>query len=214
MRNGNEVSAIMNQKKNLIVIVGPNGIGKSSAAKSMLSCYPKSAFVDSDWCRVINPFPFTERTRETVIDNIYSLIRNYLLCRDIDYVIFIYGFHGERKVIFDEVLHRLEGEINFECSMIILKCSLDGNIQRLKSDGRDENRIKRGIDNTFHFYDRYDYPTIDTTELEIDQVADCIAEIVGIEGGYGAQGNFEGNRWSHDRGIISYAGAFDLWKKA
>ncbi len=44
-------------------------------------------------------------------------------------------------------------------------------------DSREENRIKRGIDNTFHFYDRYDYPTIDTIELEIDQVTDCIAGI-------------------------------------
>lgn len=50
----------------------------------------------------------------------------------------------------------------------------------MKLDGREENRIKRGIDNTFYFYDRYDYPTIDTTQLEIDQVADCIAELVGI----------------------------------
>ncbi len=53
----------MNQKTNLIVIIGPNGVGKSPVAKSLLSRYPKSAFVDSDWCRVINPFPFTERTK-------------------------------------------------------------------------------------------------------------------------------------------------------
>jgi len=43
----------------------------------------------------------------------------------------------------------------------------------------------QGIDNALYFYDRYDYPTIDTTDLEIDQVADCIAEIVEIRGGYG-----------------------------
>ena len=69
--------------------------------------------------------------------------------------------------------------------MIILKCSLDENIRRMIEDGREENRIQRGIDNTFHFYDRYDYPTIDTTELEIDQVAELIAEIAGMRGGYG-----------------------------
>lgn len=181
-----EVRAIMNKKKKLIVIIGPNGVGKSSVAKKLLARQPKSAFVDSDWCRVINPFPFTERTKETVTDNIYCLLRNYLRCKDIDYIIFTYGFHGERKAIFDEVLHRLEKEkINFECSMIILKCSLDENIRRMIEDGREENRIQRGIDNTFHFYDRYDYPTIDTTELEIDQVAELIAEIAGMRGGYG-----------------------------
>jgi len=30
-----------------------------------------------------------------------------------------------------------------------------------------------------NFYERYGYPIIDTTELEIDQVADCIARITG-----------------------------------
>ncbi len=52
----------MNKKTKLIIIIGPNGVGKSSVAKSLLNRYPKSAFVDSDWRRVINPFPFTERT--------------------------------------------------------------------------------------------------------------------------------------------------------
>lgn len=176
----------MNINTKLIVIIGPNGVGKSSVAKSLLTRQLQSAFVDSDWCRVINPFPFTDRTKELVTDNIYCLLRNYLQCKDIDYVIFTYGFHGKRKAIFDEVLHRLEKEkINFECFMIILKCSLDENIRRMIEDGREENRIQRGIDNTFHFYNRYDYPTIDTTELEIDQAAERIAEIVGIRGEYG-----------------------------
>lgn len=181
MRERYKVRAIMNQKKNLIVIIGSNGVGKSSVAKSLLSRYPKSAFIDSDWCRVINPFPFTERTKKTVTDNIYCLLYNYLNCTDIDYVIFTYGFHGERKAIFDEVLYRLEKEkINFECSIIILKCSLDENIRRMIEDGRDENRIQTDVDNTFRFYDKYDYPVIDTTDLEIGQVADCIAEMLGI----------------------------------
>lgn len=154
-------------------------MGKSSAAKGFITRCPKSAFVDSDWCRVINPFPFTEETKKTVTDNIFCLIRNYLQCNDIDYVVFTYGFHGERKDIFDEVLHRLRKEkLDFELSIVILKCSLDENIQRMISDGRDKNRIKRGIDNTFHFYDNYNYPVVDTTELEIQQVAERIAELV------------------------------------
>ena len=99
MRETNEVRAIMNRKKNLIVIIGPNGVGKSSVAKSLLSCYSKSVFIDSDWCRVTHPFPCTVRTRETVPDNIYCLLCNFLRCKDIDYVIFTYGFHGERKAI-------------------------------------------------------------------------------------------------------------------
>lgn len=98
----------MSKRTKLIVIIGPNGVGKSSAAKAFITRYPQSAFIDSDWCRVMNPFPFTDKTKETVTDNIFCLIRNYLQCSDIDYVVFTYGFHGERKAVFDEVLHRLQ----------------------------------------------------------------------------------------------------------
>lgn len=44
----------------------------------------KSAYVDSEWCRAINPFPFTEETKKTVTNNIYSMLKNYLCCEDID----------------------------------------------------------------------------------------------------------------------------------
>lgn len=172
----------MQENKKLIVIVGPNGVGKSTTAKALLARYTKGAFVDSDWCRVINPFSFTQETKETVICNIFCLIHNYMLCKDVNYVIFTYGFHGERKSIFDEVLCRLQEEGDcFELTLVILKCTLNENIRRMKADGREENRIKRGIENTFHFYDTYDAPVIDTTELNLEQVADCVARLAGIE---------------------------------
>lgn len=66
--------------KQIIVIIGPNGVGKSTTAKVLLDSCEKCAYVDADWCRAINPFPFTEATRRTVIENIYCLIRNYMLC--------------------------------------------------------------------------------------------------------------------------------------
>lgn len=169
-------------KKQLLVIIGPNGVGKSTSAKAFFDMYTGSAFVDSDWCRVINPFSFTLEMKKTVIDNLYCLIRNYLFCEDISRVIFTYGFHGERKRIFDEVMQRLceNEEIEIECKIIILKCDREENIRRMIADGRDEARIARGMENTFDFYDKYNYPVIETTGLEVTQVAEKIAEIAGI----------------------------------
>ena len=83
--------------KKLILIIGPNGVGKTTTAKILLQKLSKCAYVDADWCRAINPFPFTDATKYAVSRNIYSLFKNYLLCVDIEYVIFPYGFHGERK---------------------------------------------------------------------------------------------------------------------
>lgn len=51
---------------------------------------------------------------------------------------------------------------------------MDENIRRAMEDGRDMIRIKRGIEKTFLFYDKYDYPCIDTTEMESSKVAQLI----------------------------------------
>lgn len=142
--------------KKLILIIGPNGVGKTTTAKILLQKLSKCAYVDADWCRVINPFPFTDATKYAVNRNIYSLFKNYLLCEDIEYVIFPYGFHGERKQIFEQVISSLrEDGISFEICPVILKCCKEENIRRTINDGRDMERIERGIKNTFHFYDEY-----------------------------------------------------------
>ena len=142
--------------KKLILIIGPNGVGKTTTAKILLQKLSKCAYVDADWCRVINPFPFTDATKYAVNRNIYSLFKNYLLCEDIEYVIFPYGFHGERKQIFEQVISSLrEDGISFEICPVILKCCKEENIRRTINDGRDMERSERGIKNTVHIYDEY-----------------------------------------------------------
>lgn len=164
--------------KKLITIVGPNGVGKSTTSRALLQICPHSAYVDSDWCRAINPFKFTNITKKTVTDNIYCLLRNYLLCDDIETVIFPYGFHGERKAIYDEVVARMRNdEIEFETHIAVLKCTYDENVQRASNDARDIERVERGMANTFYFYDALDFPHIDTTSLQPYQVAERIKEL-------------------------------------
>lgn len=90
--------------KELIVLIGPNGVGKSTVAENIVRIHEKSAFVDSDWCRVINPFEITEITKRIIAENIYCLLRNYLICEEINTVVFTYSWHGERKEIYDKVI--------------------------------------------------------------------------------------------------------------
>lgn len=124
--------------------------------------FEKTAYVDSDWCRVMNPSTFTETTKQTIVENIYCLLRNYLSCSDINTVFFTYGWHGPRKEIYKRVIEKLRNDcIEFKETIIILKCTVDENIKRAIKDGRDEMRIKGGMDMTFSFYDEYDYPFIE-----------------------------------------------------
>lgn len=63
--------------KKLILILGPNGVGKTTTAKILLQKLSKCAYVDADWCRAMNPFPFTDATKYAVTQNIYSLFKNF-----------------------------------------------------------------------------------------------------------------------------------------
>lgn len=165
--------------KRLIVIIGPNAVGKTTTAKCLVDKLPKTAYVDSDWCRFMNPFPFTEVTKQTVTKNMYDILRNYLACKEIENVIFTYSWHGDRKEIYDKLISQLKSdEIEFEEHIVVLKCSVEENISRAKNDERDKNRIERGMKNTFSFYDVYDYPSIDSTNMSANEVAERIIELV------------------------------------
>lgn len=165
--------------KKVVVLVGSNGVGKSTTAETFMQQLAKCAYIDSDACRAINPFPLTSATKKAVIENIYCLFRNYLLCVDIEMIVFPYSFHGERKEIFDTVMKRLiDDGITFEMITIVLKCSLEENIRRAIADGRDKERIERGIKNTFSFYDEFNEPSIDTTNLSPEEVVSQIQTIM------------------------------------
>ena len=161
--------------KRLIVIVGPNAVGKTTTAKCLVEKLSNTAYVDSDWCRCMNPFQFTEITKQTVTKNMYDLLHNYLSCEVIENVVFTYSWHGERKEIYDNLICKLkDAGIQFEIKVIILKCSEEENRNRAKCDGRDSTRIKRGMRNTFSSYDEYEDPSIDTTDMTPEEVVEEI----------------------------------------
>ncbi len=109
----------------------------------------------------------------------YDILRNYLICKEIENVIFTYSWHGERKEIYDNLLSQLKSdEIEFEEKIVVLKCSKEENICRAEKDGRDRARIERGIKNTISFYDLYDYPSIDSTNMSTNEVAEKIIELI------------------------------------
>lgn len=138
--------------KQLVTIVGPNAVGKSTTAKRLVEQFENIAYVDSDWCSAIST------------------------------VVFTYGWQGERKEIYEGVIEKLRNDcIDFQETIIILKCSKDENMKRAIQDGRDEARIRKGMEKTFSFYNDFNYPCIDTTDMTPLQVARKVASLV--EGG-------------------------------
>ncbi len=172
-------AGVVRTMKQLLTIIGPNGVGKSTTAKLIVQQKENIAYVDAEWCRYMNPFAFTESIKQTVSENIYCLLRNYLCCSEIDTVVFAYGWHGERKEIYDRVIEKLKNEhVDFKENIIVLRCSESENIKRATTDGRDSNRIKRGMEKTFSFYDDFDYPCIDTTNMTPLNVAKTVIGLI------------------------------------
>ena len=122
--------------KTILLILGPNAVGKSTTASAVVQCRSHSAYIDGDALRAINPFPFTEATRKAVTANIYCVIRNYLECEDIDMVVFPYSLHGERRQMWEMVLSQLQScGLQFQVQEVVLTCS-EGENRRRADIGR------------------------------------------------------------------------------
>jgi len=167
--------------KKLIVILGANGIGKSTVSADFLRRLSNSAYIDSDYCRMMNPSALTEETIAVNKKNIHDLILNYFDCSTVQNVIFPYGLHGHRKQLFEDLLNELKQNIEFKFCPILLVCDEAENVRRMKADGRDDERIKRGVINTHAIYDEYDYPRIDVTNLTVSETVDMILKILEVK---------------------------------
>jgi thymidylate kinase len=164
--------------KKLIFICGPNGVGKSSTGRELISYIENSAFVDSDLCALRNPFIITEGIdigRQFML----FMLTKYLESSLYETIIWSYGFHGHRKANFTEIMKELrELNMDFDFIPIILTCDLDENIHRMKCDNRDQARIDRAINNTRIIYNDYPFPSINTTKLTLKETVYEIKRLI------------------------------------
>ena len=165
--------------KKLIFICGASGIGKSTICSKLYRKMNNSAFVDSDYCRMIYPFEFSDELKAIVEDNMATMLINYLKCSSIENIIFLYGFHVPRKQLFSNIMTKLaDTVIPYAFVPVILECELEENIRRARNDGRDETRIKFGIENSRDVYNPYDYSRLDITHLTVDEAVGKIINVI------------------------------------
>ena len=91
--------------KNLYLIGGTMGVGKTTVCKILKEELQDSVFLDGDWCWNMHPFQVTEETREMVLENISFLLNSFLRCSAYDHVIFCWVLHQQEIV--DSLLRRL-----------------------------------------------------------------------------------------------------------
>ncbi len=123
-----------------------------------------------------NPFLLNDATISLTVNNITHMLRGYLTCTWLDYVVFSYGFHGPRQQIWEAILSNLR-DISYTFVPITLTCEESEHIVRMARDGRDPTRIRRALA-ARNLYNALPYPTIDTTYLTGNQTAERVIEIV------------------------------------
>ncbi len=166
--------------KNLLFLCGPNGIGKTTISKEIVRILPNSAYVDSDWCRIMNPFVLNDDTIPVISNNISSMILSYFNCPIVETVIFSYGFHGRRKEVFENVV-RKSAEFPYNFIPYLLWCGEEENIKRMKIDGRSAEQIERTINQSRKSFDGVTYEKMDITDMSVNQAANAIITAAGLE---------------------------------
>jgi ABC-type cobalamin/Fe3+-siderophores transport system ATPase subunit len=165
--------------KNLLFICGPNGIGKTTICKEIVRKLPNSAYVDSDPCRLMNPFALNDDTIPTIAKNISDLVINYLDCPVIETVVFSYGFHGRRREVFERVMKAVSKR-DIEFIPFLLTCSEEENIKRMDMDNRSLERKQRAIEESRKAFGDTTYPRIDITDYSASEAADIIIKEAGL----------------------------------
>ena len=74
--------------KNLILINGTMGAGKTTVSRALQKILPDAVFLDGDWCWDADPFLVTEETKRMVMENITFLLAQFLDCSAYQNVIF------------------------------------------------------------------------------------------------------------------------------
>lgn len=129
--------------KNLYLIGGTMGVGKTAVCQQLKKDLPNSVFLDGDWCWDANPFQITEETKNMVINNICYLLNNFLHCSAYKNIIFCWVLH--EQFIIDSIIERLEVK---NC---VIKCiSLIADRKNIK------NRLKKDISNGIRTVDVID----------------------------------------------------------
>ncbi|MCI8512017.1 MAG: AAA family ATPase [Lachnospiraceae bacterium] len=162
--------------KNLYMIGGIMGVGKTTVCQILKQRLDSSVFLDGDWCWDMSPFRVTPETERMVLENIRFLLNSFLCCSAYENVIFCWVMH-EQKII-EDILSGLELSA---CGVyrISLICTREALLERLQKDVVSGIRTEDSIDRSMErvsLYEGLDTIKIDTSMLSPSQTAARIVE--------------------------------------
>ena len=163
--------------KNLYIVGGTMGVGKSVVCQQLKMDLPNSVFLDGDWCWDANPFQVTDETKTMVMDNICYLLNNFLKCSAYENIIFCWVMH-EQSII-DSIFENLDTQ-NCEVKCVSLVADEKTLCKRLSIDVergiRSEDVIERSIAR-IPMYQALNTIKIDTNSKTVAVIANEIKQL-------------------------------------
>jgi broad-specificity NMP kinase len=162
--------------KQLIMINGAMGVGKTCVCKGLNKRLENSVWLDGDWCMMMNPWKISESTQKMFLDNIIYLLKNFLANPTFAYVLFSWVI--PREDLSGYIVKKMrEHDLSFELKKITLMCSDDRLKKRMRLDGRDANTIEKSIvyQDAFRSMDTI---KVDTTGLTLSETIDTLLKII------------------------------------
>ena len=161
----------MCEPKQLIVVNGTMGVGKTATCQALKGLLSPSVFLDGDWCWDMEPFVVSEENKAMVMENIAFLLRSFLQNSGFERVIFGWVLH--QPALINQLLERLAG-LSFTCCVFTLVCSPAALRARLEQDIRQGRRhpdiVARSLDR-LPLYRQMDTEKIDVSTITAQQAA-------------------------------------------
>ena len=163
--------------KNLIIINGALGVGKTTTCEELAKILPKNVYLDCDCFMWANPYIVTEETERVRYENIIFTTKNYLNCSEYENVIINWVFVNQEAI--DKILNGINLS-NVNVFTFSLLCNPDIWKKRMEND---KINIKRKIGTTFKkwtkrinegYYKRIKSMIIETSDITAKQVAELI----------------------------------------
>ncbi|MCC0638647.1 MULTISPECIES: AAA family ATPase [unclassified Clostridioides] len=160
--------------KNIYIIGGTMGVGKTTVCQSLKLILKNSVFLDGDWCWDMHPFQITVETKKMVLSNICSLLNNFIKCSTFENIIFCWVMH-EQSII-DTIISCLDIS---DCRVINISLICDETVlrKRLKTDGEEGLRFTDVIERSVNYLPMYEI--LATTKINVSNksVKEIVEEI-------------------------------------
>lgn len=163
--------------KNIYIIGGTMGVGKTTVCQSLKLRLKNSVFLDGDWCWDMHPFQITGETKKMVISNICSLLNNFIECSAFENIIFCWVMH-EQSII-DTIISCLDIS---DCRVIKISLICDETVlrKRLKADVDKGMRFTDVIERSINYlplYKRLATTKINVSNKSVKEIVEEISEL-------------------------------------